>query len=121
MSASNVFPHAILVAMAIAIAGEANAGYFNGARLKDLVDADDRVESANASPSDFQKSGLLLGFVAGVHDTANGTAFCGRSYVTIGQAVAVVKKYFRENPNKWDQQASDLVSNALSSAFPCRK
>lgn len=98
-----------------------HAVFWDGYKLKELADADDRTDIGTVQPADYTKVGNLIGFVVGVHDAIEGILVCAPNQVKIGQIVGMVKKYVRENPDKWNQSASNLVINALSSAFPCKR
>jgi hypothetical protein len=97
-----------------------HAVFWDGFRLKELADADDRTDIANVQPGDYQKVGYLIGFVTGVTDAVNGILFCVPDQVKVGQIIGMVKKHVRENPDKWNRPANILVINTLSSAFPCK-
>ncbi len=66
----------------------------------------------------WSKAGIYIGYVAGVHDQ-NFRAFCKSKNVSLGQVTAIVAKYLREHPEKWDRPAFALVTAALRGAFPC--
>ncbi len=106
-----------LVAPCVSYAGS----FWDGYKLKEFSDADDRTNIGNVQPADYQKAGMLAGFVVGVHDAVEGILVCAPNEVKVGQIVGMVKKYVRENPDKWNQPASTLVIGALSSAFPCKR
>lgn len=65
------------------------------------------------------KSGLFNGYVAGVVDLGDEFLFCLTAGVTRGQYSAVVSKYLKNNPEKWNKAAETIVVNALKEAFPC--
>lgn len=98
-----------------------HAEFWDGYKLKELADADDRTNIGNGQPADYVRVGNLSGFIVGVHDAVEGILVCAPNQVKVGQIVGVVKKHIRENPDKWNQPASTLVINALSSAFPCKR
>ena len=66
-------------------------------------------------------TGYRLAYILGVYDASSDVSICGPSQATAGQLVAIVLKHLAEHPQKLHGKASDLVLNALSSAFPCRK
>jgi hypothetical protein len=122
MTPSRTFIVALTLLAALAVPNVSQAGLWgDGYQLKELADADDRIEIGNTQPADYQKVGSLTGFVVGVHDAVDGILVCTPNQVKVGQIVGMVKKYVRENPDKWNRAASTLVINALSSAFPCKK
>lgn len=105
----------ILVLLVCAFASQASlADFFDGNELKEWMD------EKESDGSRF-KSGLFNGYVSGVVDTGNDILFCTPEGVTAGQYTAVVIKYMKDNPEKWNQGASVLVIEALKAAFPCAK
>jgi Rap1a immunity proteins len=61
-------------------------------------------------------------YILGAADALSTTGkFCNSGDAWTLQAVAVTKRYIRDNPQKWGQHASTLVQDALSQAFPCIK
>jgi hypothetical protein len=57
--------------------------------------------------------------VIGISDRINGEVACIPDGVTSGQAVSIVKKYLKENPEELHYTAQSLVAFALIKAFPC--
>ncbi|MCX8146785.1 MAG: Rap1a/Tai family immunity protein, partial [Azovibrio sp.] len=121
MTPSQTFISALAFIAALTMPSISQAAFWDGYKLKELADADDRTDIGNVQPADYQKVGYLIGFVVGVHDAVDGILVCTPNQVKVGQIVSMVKKYVRENPDKWNRAASTLVMNALSSAFPCKK
>ncbi|WP_314357028.1 Rap1a/Tai family immunity protein [Pseudomonas rhodesiae] len=62
--------------------------------------------------------GVFGGYVAGIADFTRGVLFCPAGNITNGQNAAIVVKFLKNNPEKWNQQASGLVIEALSRAYP---
>jgi hypothetical protein len=91
------------------------AGFFNGNKLHGWL-----LEKENPNGSAFE-FGLFSGYVAGVVDVGDGILFCTGPGVTAGQYNAVVAKYIKNNPEKWNKSADSLVVEALKEAFPCKK
>ena len=115
------FISALAIMAALAAPSISQAEFWDGYKLKELADADDRTDIGNVQPGDYQKVGSLNGFVVGVHDAVEGILVCVPNQAKVGQIVGIVKKYVRENPDKWNRAASSLVINALSSAFLYKK
>lgn len=113
----------LILAIALAVPCVSHAEYFDGYKLKTLIDADDRTDSGNFTiGSDVYDSGVFFGFVVGVHDTFEGiNIICTNNQVKAGQILAVVKKYVKDHPEKLDRPAKTLVFLALATAFPCNK
>ena len=78
------------------------------------------LEDEKENGSSF-KAGLFKGYVVGVVDFADYAFFCTTSGVTRGQLSAVVAKYLKNNPEKWNNSADSIVTDAMKTAFPCKK
>jgi hypothetical protein len=59
--------------------------------------------------------------VVGVHDALEGVAFCPPKGIKLRQIVGIVKKYVKDNPDRWNRPAGGLVTTAIAGVFPCRK
>jgi Rap1a immunity proteins len=66
-------------------------------------------------------SPAFIGYVSGVRDTLDGTAFCIPADVKSGRLDSMVSKYVREHPEELDKRGNELVVSALRPAFPCEK
>lgn len=75
------------------------------------------IPEYEASKATFA-GGLFIGYVTGIADFGRGFLFCPAGNVTNGQNAAIVVKYLKNNPEKWNWQASTLVVEALSNAYP---
>lgn len=91
------------------------AGFTDGNELYQWL-----LEDENQNGSRFE-SGLFKGYVGGVVDLGNGVLFCTTTGVTRGQFTAVVAKYLKNNPEKWNRSAYTIVVDAMKEAFPCKK
>ncbi|AAZ27409.1 Rap1a/Tai family immunity protein [Colwellia psychrerythraea] len=105
----------ILFVSFIFISSNSLAGFTSGNELQQWLSI-----SENKKQPDFN-SGLYKGYVSGVIDVGNKYAFCLSTGVTRGQAIAVVSKYIKNNPEKWNKGAASLVIKGLKKAFPCTK
>ncbi len=84
--------------------------------------AEQRVRAGLDDPEDLIKTGQLMGFLQGVGNILDGLRIvCLPPRSTVGQWKIVVFQYLRDNPEKLDENATQLTLNALSSAFPCRR
>ena len=79
------------------------------------------LSESEATNESRYHTGIFRGYVGGVVDIGNNILFCTGSGVTRGQYTAVVKKYIKNNPEKWNIGASSLVIEAMKQAFPCKK
>src|SRR5437588_12881799 len=100
----------VLLLALVLLPSVARADYFDGNSLKQLMDSQ--------RPQDV---GMYRGYIAGVQDDHNGVLFCVHPDVRLNQAAAIVSKYFSVNPQLWHLPAKQLVIDALSQSFPCRK
>lgn len=98
------------ISLLLLFAGAAWADYFDRNSLKKLMDSERTIDEA-----------MYRGYVAGVQDSYNGVLFCVHEGVRMSQASAIVKKYFADNPKNWHMAAQQLVINALTESFPCKK
>lgn len=62
--------------------------------------------------------GMLLGYVSGVAELAQGILYCAPDGVTLGQNTAIVIKYLKANPEQWNDQAPALIVRALQKVYP---
>ena len=90
---------------------------FRGSNLIKGMRQDDNTAYANARPRYL--GGLYEGYVLGVRDGMQ--VFVSYNFprgITNGQFVAVVSKYLKAHPERWNEDAALLVINALQEAFP---
>lgn len=110
----------VLIALAV-LSLSANAAFMDGNNLQQLAIAADRMDNGNASETEGLQAVQYIGYVMGVMDSHNGISFCAPRGVSARQAAAMVKKWLDANPEKWTLPGQTVVTNALSSAFPCAK
>jgi hypothetical protein len=94
---------------------------FDGYDLKKLGDAYDRSESGRTEDEDDFDIGRFVGYVVGISDAYGGVLFCIPEGVKVGQLASIVTTYLKNHPEKWNQSASELVIDALATAFPCKE
>lgn len=120
----------LLVAASLAntgISAEPMLTFEKGFELVENMRQWEKAESKDPN-IDFYAAGRYVAFVTGVHDAMGACdslksldKICTPQGATVRQLVAVVSKYLKDNPSKWDQPAVVLVMNALRQAFPCKK
>nr|WP_236127679.1 Rap1a/Tai family immunity protein [Cedecea colo] len=98
----------------------------DGNELYDWYQADKRISSGVGSRDgmDAAKSGAFLGFTLGVADRMiDSGELCipNASNATNGQFIDTVRLYLVAHPEKRALSASVVVSDALSSAFQCKR
>ncbi len=101
--------------------GMAQATFVDGMRLKEWSDAAERLEEGNSRNMDAYFTGLYMGYVEGVADIMDGTIICLPGETTIGQIIAIVTKFLKNNPEKWKMPANYIIGYALTPVFPCNK
>jgi len=85
------------------------------------------------SSEDVAKGAFCVGYISGNHDTDFMVQMleehqkitlmkhaCPPSNASTEQAVRVVVKYLRDNPERLHMPASILVTDAIRSSFPCK-
>ncbi|MDD5371874.1 MAG: Rap1a/Tai family immunity protein [Sulfurimonas sp.] len=81
----------------------------------------DKWENGNRDV-DFYKSASFSSYISGVADTMIDASYiCIPEGVNSGQVFGIVKKYIKNNPEKWNIPASHLVIQPLLDAFPCKQ
>ena len=86
-----------------------------------FIDGNKLLEYAREEERSGNSSGMLLGYIAGVHDAFDSSVICTPSNATLGQLKAIVVKFLKENPEVWAKTGDNVIFTALSRAFPCKK
>ena len=110
-----------LLVLALTLPGPSFAGYVNGQKLLGWIDGYEAVKQGAVSAPAQVEFNVAMGYVMGVVDVNNGIFFCLPKTVSVGQAVAITAKWLKDNPERWNAQADELVVEALKPAFPCPK
>lgn len=100
---------------------QAHADIWDGVRLKSFIEADERFSINSPIAGDEYQSGILFGYVVGVHDALNGVLFCTPRDISIGEMADVVKNYLKNNPRELNKNASEIVRIAFTKTYPCKK
>ncbi len=82
----------------------------------DKLNGTELAASCQQSAQGFD-AGYCLGVVEGVIGTSK--KVCNHSPITLADAVMIVDKYLRNNPDKLNKRDTILVREALSQAYPC--
>lgn len=108
----------LIAACLLCLVLNAHAGFTSG---NDLVKFLQEYENRNLidRPINLIEIGHLVGYVAGVSDTANRALFCLPQSTNIVQVIAVVSQFLKSNPARWAEPANVLVVEGLVKAFPC--
>jgi len=92
------------------------------------------LDGEKLSSTDALEGAFCVGYIWGNHDTDFMVQMleehdkitlmkhaCPPSNASAGQAVRVVVKYLRDNPERLHMPASVLVTDAIRSSFPCKE
>lgn len=109
-----------IAAAASVASSNASASVMDGMKLHQLLMAYGRMETQTASGSDPTDAAIAMGYVSGVADSYQGDVVCLPTGATVGQLVAVTKKFLDEHPDQWNLPANLLVGRSLHLAFPCQ-
>jgi hypothetical protein len=96
------------------------AGAITGNELKMWMNEEEALKDGRPGANVY-KAGLYDGYVRAVAEMFDGSAWCSRPGVTVGQFMDVVSKFLRDTPEKLDEHASVLILDALAKAFPCKR
>lgn len=91
-----------------------------GNQLKTWM-ADDEAMDRHTPGASGYAAGLFAGYVSGVADAVQGTAWCTHPHVTQGEVFGIVKKYINDHPERLHLWASDIIESALRQDLPCSK
>ncbi len=61
------------------------------------------------------------GYVTGVADATFSVSWCPKSEVTEEYIFQTVNQYIQANPDRLNQRAATVVTDALAAVFPCHK
>jgi len=65
--------------------------------------------------------GYYMGIMQGVRTSLDGILFCTPKNTDNNQLGAIVRKYIKNNPEKWNESYWNLIVTPLKNAFPCKK
>ncbi|WP_282361433.1 Rap1a/Tai family immunity protein [Pseudomonas sp. PS01300] len=106
------------LSLAVALTAPISSFAYTGNELQDWARS---FELSQQNRTLDWKSSMLVGYVAGVAETVRGILICPTTKATHLQGAAIVSKFIRANPERWSEQASDLVVAALLTAYPACK
>jgi hypothetical protein len=102
------------------IASAASAGFIDGQKLREMLNAQTRIDRGDVRTTDYQDAARANGYVLGVVDMAMFILVCPGEGIRAGQLSAMVAKYLEDNPDKWAQSGDKIVIDALKPTFPCQ-
>lgn len=114
---------ALVVALfCVAVTSEAQKAPYDGSsrQLAEYAAAYERARTSGykIEPRDVEDVGYFRGFVDGVFFSHAWP--CAPQSVYTDQVWTVVAKYLRENPDRWNIGAKDLVVEAVSRVWACK-
>ncbi len=86
----------------------------------DFVECSVSYEKEQKTELDYINRAYYIGFIDGLNGF-NGDLYCTTDNVKMGQLYAIVRKYIKNNPEKWNEGKYLLVLKPLREAFPCKK
>ncbi len=111
----------LLLSSHLAVHATDELAYFDGHKLNELFVADDMAKRGTASSRGGLNSAMAMGFIIGVHDVHQGTLVCAPADLKAGDLIEIVRKHLNSVSGKWNQSAHRLVTEALTSVFPCKR
>jgi formylmethanofuran:tetrahydromethanopterin formyltransferase len=65
---------------------------------------------------------VFMGYVMSVYDVLETLhSICPPTTIEGAQVFAVTENYIKQNPARWHENATILISEALMKSFPCKK
>jgi hypothetical protein len=110
----------MLVAAALLLSAVSGVESFGGNDLKQWSQEREKAVKGDTDVSWFD-AGRLMGYVSGVSDSLDDVRFCLPPRTTLGQVEEVVVNYLTRHPESNDRRALEVVTEALTEAFPCKK
>ena len=99
------------------------------ARYEGALTGYDILEFCTMPKKASYPEGVCLGFTNGVEEGymvgailhgVTKKSFCKPKGVTRGQLILIVVKYLKDNPERLHYQATQLILEAMTQAFPCQ-
>ncbi len=86
-------------------------------KCKLAMTAFDNSDSLRENADEYYKISFCIGYIEAIADSV---PLCFPPNSSIGQGISIFVKYADSNPNKLHENASHLVIDALSLAYPCK-
>lgn len=109
---------ALIVALCLS-ADVSLADFFDGNGVYRFFEMCEKFKNGDKSIENYWNCGISKGYVAGVHDTLIGQAFCTPADASLGQVEDVVYLWLKDHPDVRSYSAESLVIAALQEAWPC--
>jgi hypothetical protein len=112
----------VVLLLLVFMQGQARAAtiYYTGNNLVEMMREYDKglVVDPSTRKEDVY---TYVGYIVGVSDALSNLLWDAPKEVNIGQICAIVSKYLKNHPEKWNTPAVQLVVDALQEAFPLKK
>ena len=95
------------------------ADLFDGNGLYRFFQMCEKYKNGDKSIENYWNCGISKGYVAGVHDTLLGQAFCTPANTALGEVEDVVRIWLDKHPAERSYSTESLVIAALQEAWPC--
>jgi len=120
MGAKRSIPAVAILLALVLMQGQAVGGvYYSGKQLVGLMREFEKSQTdLNSSRCDVRG---YMSYVAGVYDATSGILWDDSAKLPLSQICAIVSKYLKKYPERWNESAATLVTDALMEAFPLPK
>lgn len=96
--------------------------FVTGSKLHEMFQTVEHTDPKSANLSDFTNLTMLSAYLWGIGDTGDNALFCLNGInPSSPQGRAVVMKYLKDNPERWNESGALLVVEAFRKAFPCKR
>lgn len=99
----------VVAASTLFIAFSAQASFFTGNDLLEMINGDDTKRS------------MAYGYIMGSFDVGDQVAHCAPPGVKALQLVDIVKKFLVDHPEDRHQVGDAIVTGVMAGTFPCAK
>jgi hypothetical protein len=93
--------------------------YYDGRNIVERMKAYEK-DASNMGDKDFYNHGVFTGYVVGVIDANRLNPKHPVAGAKVNELCAIVAKYLKNNPEKWDLSGAVLVAEAINEAFPVK-
>jgi hypothetical protein len=104
----------IISVTCVSICTPAWGGFMTGEQLKEYLD------DARAGVS-FKNLTVAMGYVAGVYDMVDNSRVCISRELSVREAMEIAHRYLNAHRSELQRPAAELVVNALTEEFPCKR
>ena len=111
----------LLVAVLVVLPMQAQAQehFWPGSKFVEHMREYDKSAAGQTDVIDY-RVGQYIGYVAAAYDAYESAGvICTSDNLSAWHAEEVVSAFFKANPTRWNENAIDLVREALVEAFPC--